>query len=76
MSNQIMNGTYTSPNLPPNIVGLGEYSDKDLLAELVNRGVIDAYKHIRYAIMRGEYGHDELSIIRELESRIKKLEEK
>ena len=36
-----MNDTYTSPNLPPNIVGLGEYSDKDLLAELVSRGVID-----------------------------------
>lgn len=34
-----MNGTYTSPNLPPETSGLGEYSDKDLLAELVNRGI-------------------------------------
>lgn len=30
----------TDPSLPPNTIGLGEYTDRDLLAELVERGVV------------------------------------
>lgn len=33
-----MNGTYTSKK--PNVIGLGEYTDADLLSELNKRGVL------------------------------------
>lgn len=39
--------------------------------ELINTQKIEVRQEVRYEIMRGEHGHDEVSIVRSLEEREK-----